>query len=343
MDHFDRFFGTIERKQVDRPASWLGFPLPDAEPGLQRHFNVSSIDEVRKIIDDDLYPVEMPYHSPTSDAIYAAFDFRKKDLPIPDERTLTAPGFFEDYSDPGAVDEFAWPDPSKYIDPAECRQVVESAPDGYPVLAAVWSAHFQDVWAAFGMETALVKMITEPAVFNAVLERIVEFYLEANEIFYEAAKGRLHAVLIGNDFGGQTGLMLSADKIREFALPGTRRLVEQAHRFGLKVIHHSCGSVFPIIQDLIDCGVDAVHPIQALAKDMDAENLKNHFDGKISFVGGVDHQYLLVSGSPDEVRERVRELKKLFPTGLVFSPSHEAILPDINPANIEAMFDAVKE
>jgi len=93
---------------------------------------------------------------------------------------------------------------------------------------------------------------------------------------------------------------------------------------------------------LVDLGVDAIHPIQALAQDMDAPNLKAHFEGKTAFCGGVDAQHLLVNGTPELVTQKVKELKQLFPTGLIISPSHEAILKDIPPANIKALFDALK-
>jgi uroporphyrinogen decarboxylase len=75
---------------------------------------------------------------------------------------------------------------------------------------------------------------------------------------------------------------------------------------------------------------------------MQQENLKKHFGDSISFVGGIDTQVLLPRGSPSEVKQKVAELKKLFPTGMVMSPSHEAVLPNVNPANIEAIFQAVK-
>lgn len=71
--------------------------------------------------------------------------------------------------------------------------------------------------------------------------------------------------------------------------------------------------------------------------------LQQNFKGKGAFCGGVDAQELLVNGSPDQISKRVQEIKQVFPTGLVVSPSHEAILPDINPANIEAMFDSIKQ
>ena len=345
MTHLERFYATIDRKPVDYPASWLGLPVPDAKQALLEYFKIKDINEMTNAVNDDVFPVEMPYHSPTSNAIYAAFDFAKNfesDRDDDYERTLTAPGFFENYSDPAKVEDFDWPDPKKYIDPAECLKEVEAAPKDKAVLGVVWSAHFQDACAAFGMETAMMKMVLEPEMFRAVIDRILEFYLEANRIFYEATKGKLHAVLIGNDLGSQESLMLSRDLIVDLVLPGTKKLVEQAHEYGLKVIHHSCGSIRPIIGDLIDCGVDVIHPIQALAKGMEPQSLKDEFGDRVSFCGGVDAQYLLVKGVADEVTEKVKELKSIFPTGLILSPSHEAIMPDIPPENIEALFKALQ-
>ncbi|MCK5381793.1 MAG: methyltransferase, partial [Candidatus Latescibacteria bacterium] len=198
MTHKERFYATIERKPVDRPASWLGLPVPDAHKGLFETFGVDSVDALKVEIDDDVYPVELPYHAPDSDAIYAAFGFAKKTRHGEKERTLTAPGFFEDYTDPARVEEFDWPDPARYIDPEACRKVVDEAPENDAVLGVVWSAHFQDACAAFGMETALMTMMTEPDMFRAVIDRITDFYLQANERFYRATEGQLDAVLIGN-------------------------------------------------------------------------------------------------------------------------------------------------
>ncbi len=270
-------------------------------------------------------------------------DSKVEHLDKPDERTLTAPGFFEDYNDPADVEKFDWPDPTKYLDREESRRRVENAPADHIKMGILWSAHFQDACSAFGMEQALMAMLSNPDMFRAVIDRITDFYLKANEIFYEATKGLLDAVLIGNDFGSQTGLMVDSDSLREYVFPGTKKLIDQAKSYGLTVMHHSCGSIFPIIGDLADLGADIIHPIQALARGMDAPNLKTHFTGKVAFCGGVDAQNLLVNGKPEEVTKKVDGLKELFPTGLIFSPSHEAVLPDIPPANIMAMFNAIKQ
>ena len=344
LNHKDRFYATLNYEPVDRPASWLGLPVPLAEKKLTSHFGVSSVDELRKVIDDDIYPIEVPYDYPPSNHIACAFKFAKVDhLDTPDERTLTAPGFFEDYDDPADVDKFDWPDPAKYLNRDESRRRAKAVDENAVRMGVMWSAHFQDACSAFGMEHALMTMLLNPEMFQVVIDRITDFYLKANELFYESTKGYLDAVLIGNDFGSQTGLMVDPDSLRQYVFPGTKKLIDQAKSYGLTVIHHSCGSILPIIDDLIELGVDAIHPIQALAADMDAVTLKEKFYGKVAFCGGVDAQYLLVKGTPDAVEKKVAELKELFPTGLIISPSHEAILPDIPPANIQAMFNTINQ
>ncbi len=340
MTHKERFHATVERREVDRPAAWLGLPTDKALPGLLAYFQADSLGALRETVNDDVYPAELPCSFPNSSAIYSALQFAKVSSRSNEERTLTSAGFFEDYEDPDKIDDFPWPDPAEHIHPEACRRAVQTA-DGRAVLGMLWSCHFQDACSAFGMETALIKMLTEPEMFRAVIDRITDFYLRANQIFYEAAYRQLDAVLIGNDFGTQTGLMLSAEHLRTFVFPGTKKLVEQAKSYGLKVIHHSCGSIAEVIPDLIALGVDAIHPIQALAAGMDPVSLQRNFGHRVSFCGGVDAQHLLVHCTPEEVRLKVRELKAIFPTGLVISPSHEAILPDIPPANIRALFEAV--
>lgn len=343
MNHIERFYATVERKPVDYPASWLGLPVPEAFQGLKEYFKIKNIEEMTNSIDDDIYAIEMPYHSPDANAIYTALNFAKDFEGTEEERTLTAKGFFEDYSDPSKIDDFPWPDPKKYIDIEECRRLVDEAPEGKVLMGVVWSSHYQDACAAFGMEEAMIKMLLEPEMFRVVIDRIVDFYLEANEIFYKATEGKLHAVLIGNDLGSQTGLLLSPDNIRDFVLGGTKKLVEQAHKYNLKVVHHSCGAIHDIIGDLIETGADVIHPIQALATGMEPDRLKAEFGDQVSFCGGVDAQHLMVNGKPEEVGTKVAELKSIFPTGLILSPSHEAILPDVPPENVEALFKAVKK
>ena len=156
MNSIERFFATVERKYVDRPACWLGMPEVHSLKALYEHFGVSDMSGLKSAIDDDIYPIEIPYHSPTSNAIYNAFNFSKTGLRNNEQRTLTVPGFFEDYDDPGKVDDFNWIDPAKYVSVEECKMIAENTLKDKAILGILWSAHFQDTCAAFGMETALM-------------------------------------------------------------------------------------------------------------------------------------------------------------------------------------------
>ncbi len=338
MNQRERFLRTVERREVDRPAKWLGLPTAEALPGLLAYFRARDLRELKAKLSDDVWPVEVPYRHPPANHIACAFDFAKDRRAGYAERTLTAPGFFEGLEDPARVETFPWPDPREHLSAADCAAAVAEVPAGYAALGIMWSAHFQDACAAFGMENALMTMLTAPEMFAAVIDRILAFYLQANAIFYAATAPRLDAILIGNDLGSQTGLMLSPELIRRFVLPGTRQLVRQAQDYGLKVLHHSCGAVREIIPDLIELGVDAIHPIQALATGLEPAGLKRDFGARVSFCGGVDAQNLLVRGTAAQVGAKTRELAGLFPTGLVISPSHEAILPDMKPENLAAIF-----
>ena len=91
MEHRERFYATIERRPVDRPCTWLGLPDPAAHGNLFAHFQATDMTDLIVKLGDDVFPVELPYHSPVSDAIYAAFDFAKKGRIKREHRTLNAP------------------------------------------------------------------------------------------------------------------------------------------------------------------------------------------------------------------------------------------------------------
>ena len=254
MNSIERFYATIAYEPVDRPACWLGDPTPEEAKKLCAFYGVEDTKGLKRVCGDDFYAVEIPYHSPTCNAIFAAFDWYMNGSNVDTEhRTLTADGCFadcEDMDDILAVN-FPWPDPEKYIDPELCRKLVDEAPEGKVVMGMLWACHFQDTCAAFGMQTALMNMVAEPEIVHYVDEKIIEFYEKALRIFLEATKGKVHAVLIGDDIGSQRGLMISPDLVSRFVIPGAKRLIEIAHSYGVKIVYHSCGSIVEAIPQLL--------------------------------------------------------------------------------------------
>ncbi|MDW7657940.1 MAG: uroporphyrinogen decarboxylase family protein, partial [Bacillota bacterium] len=238
------------------------------------------------------------------------------------------------------VDRFPWPE-TRFLDFSQALSAVSRAEsDGIGILSGMWSPFFHIAADFFGMDNYFVKMYTDPEVVDAVTERIVRFYLDANEIWLGQVADRIDAVFFGNDFGSQQDLLVSPALFERFVMPYFVRFTEQAKRFGLKVVLHSCGAIDRAIPYLIEAGVDALHPIQALARDMDAVSLARKYKDKITFIGGVDTQQLLPFGTPVQVRDEVRRLRDTFGPNFIVSPSHEALLPNVSPQNLEAMAEA---
>lgn len=257
--------------------------------------------------------------------------------------TLGQDGVFAECEDAAEVDAFAWPE-EKYVDyTAVLAEIDRAAEAGQAVLSGMWSCFFHNVSDFFGMENYFVKMYTDPDVVDAVTGHVVDFYLRLNERLFELAKGKIDMFFFGNDFGSQLDTLISPEMFDRFVMPAFVKFTDQAHRHGMKVLLHSCGSIYRVIPRLIDAGVDALHPIQAQAANMDAVTLSREFKDKIVFVGGVDTQQLLPNATPRQVKEEVYRLRDLFGPNYVVSPSHESILPDVPWENVQAMAEAAAE
>lgn len=273
----------------------------------------------------------------------------RKDIPMFDflggkKRTsFGQSGIFAETENTAEVDAFCWPD-SKYIDFTETLTEIDRTIDtGRAVLSGTWSCFYHDACDFFGMENYFIKMYTDPSVVDAVTRHIVDFYLEINEKLFRHAGNKIDAFFFGNDFGSQLDLLVSPEYFDRFIMPYFRELTDLAHSHGYHVILHSCGSIDRVIPRLIEAGVEILHPIQAMARNMDAESLAKKYREKIVFMGGVDTQRILPFGTPDEVRAEVRRLKKIFGNNFIVSPSHESILPNVSPENIVAMAEAALE
>ena len=107
--------------------------------------------------------------------------------------------------------------------------------------------------------------------------------------------------------------------------------------------HHSCGSIAPLLDSIIECGVDILNPIQTSAENMQPEMLKSKFGDRIAFWGAMDVQKFLPSATPDETRARARELISVLGRngGYIMAPAHN-MQGDIPPENIAAWVETIK-
>jgi uroporphyrinogen decarboxylase len=329
MNSRERIYTIISGEAADRCGFWLGNPHPDSWPALHRYFCTSSEEELRlKLADDIRWIMAGTYKHPQGKPM---FDFKKKG------EAHGAGGAFADCEDVQEVEDYEWPNPD-FLDFKEVLGRLRNCGDTYRA-SGFWSPFFHEMMDFFGMDNYFLKMHTHPEVVHAVTRHTVDFYLEANRRFFEVAGKEVDGFFFGNDFGTQLNLFVNPAAFQEFIFPYFRQLTELGHAYSYQVILHSCGSIYKVIPDLISLGVEALHPLQAKAANMEAETLARDFKGRIAFMGGVDTQELLVHASPEEVQAEVRRIRELLGPCLIISPSHEAILPNIPPKNIEAMAD----
>jgi uroporphyrinogen decarboxylase len=152
----------------------------------------------------------------------------------------------------------------------------------------------------------------------------------------------IHVICQGDDLAMQDRSIVSPDLYRKHVKQFHKALYSFIRsRKKARIMHHSCGSVYELIPDLIDCGVDVLNPVQTSASNMEPEKLKREFGSELVFWGGLDIQRVLSQGTPQQVEEQVKGLRDVYGTGggYVFTPSHN-IQPDAPMMNIQTMFEA---
>jgi uroporphyrinogen decarboxylase len=239
------------------------------------------------------------------------------------------------------VERFDWPDPALF-DVDGMRAKCE-AWHGYPILGGCYEP-FYLYCRLRGMEQALADLAVNPAVAEAALERIYYFHESVIRRTLEAAKGLIDLIYVAEDLGMQDTLLMSPASFRRFLKPGMRKMIDLAHSFGVKVMHHDDGAIRPLLPELIEIGIDVLNPIQWRCAGMGREELARDFGKSVVFHGGVDNQQTLPFGTPDDVKREVAENIRIFRKGkgYVVAPCHN-LQPNTPTANILALYEAVHE
>jgi len=175
---------------------------------------------------------------------------------------------------------------------------------------------------------------------------IVETQLSNLSLYLQAVGDYVQIIQFGDDLGMQDRPLMSRNMYQKYLMPGHQRLFHYVRQnSNCAVFLHSCGSIYPLIPDLITAGIDILNPVQTSAKNMDPKRLKEEFGDQITFWGGgCDTQHILPFATPDEVAKHVRERVNILAPGggFVFNPIHN-IQADVPPENIVAMFDTARD
>lgn len=192
-----------------------------------------------------------------------------------------------------------------------------------------------------GMDAFLMDLALRSDFAFALLDRIADIMLRLYDRYLDIAGPYAQIVEIADDYGMQTGLLISPEMYRKSLAPYHRKVINLIRgKTEAKIFHHSCGSVFALMADLRASGVDILNPIQPMARDMEPEKLKRAFGDRLVFHGGIDVQELLPFGTPEQVRDETIRRARILGAGggYILAPAHN-IQDDVPPENIATMYD----
>jgi len=289
-----------------------------------------------------LFPVKYDKYGWVDD--YARrFDFKK----IPGEKidfSYYSGGVLKDMAD---YEEFYAQNPLDPDDPYRetnyrVSKEVEKKTNGKLYFMPAIIGMMEATWEGFGLPN-FVRLLAKRKQIKKIFDDKGKFAVELTKRIIEW--GETGAILVFDDYGYKKGLFMSPRNYREYVFPWLTRICETAHKGGLKVLLHSCGDIYQILEDIIKAGVDALHPIEPTTAnpEYDIFKLKKKFGDQICLIGNVSPQDLS-DKDPDYIRQYTKRLlKEVAPGGGFILSSGHSINPAVTLENYLAMIDTLKK
>jgi len=343
MPDFNRFRTALLGGQPDRvplaelkiepevKEQFLGVPAPDpadreATVRWEINFAVQAgYDYLRLPM-----PITYPEAKTSLQATYAADGrVRRRDWAESHKGLVTNEAEFE---------AFPWPAPAQ-VDCTDLDLAARLLPPGMRLATALKGGGiYERTWMMMGFETFCEALADQPALVGRIFARWGEFYWRTVERL--AAHPVVGAIWMGDDLAYATGLMVSPRVYREHLFPWFRLIGETCRRRNLPFIYHSCGRLWEVIPDLLECGISALHPIEP--KAMDIREVKAEYGKRLCLMGNIDLGYTLTRGTPAEVEAEVRQrIRDIAPGGGYCLGSSNSVTEYVPIANYRAMLEAV--
>jgi len=335
---FSRLETALRREEPDRvPFFEAEIAIPIQEAFLGREIN-SARDEVEFYIRAgyDFVPVLPPFFTPR--LMRTASDSEGTLSEGDRERAwLTeSEGIIKSMKD---VEEFPWPK-AEEVDFSSFYEMAELLPPKMKIMGMLSpAAIFGNTSQSMGLQNFSYALYDNIAMVEALFHIIGSAYLQIAKRLVTMPK--LGAVFMSDDLAHATGLLVSAKVYRQYVFPWYKKIGEILAGAGLPFIFHSDGNIIPVLDDLAECGIKAIHPIEPQA--MDIVEVKKRFGSRFCIFGNIDLDHTLTRGTTEDVvelvKKRIRELAPGGGWGLAASNS----VPDyVKPENYRAMVEAGK-
>jgi uroporphyrinogen decarboxylase len=195
-------------------------------------------------------------------------------------------------------------------------------------------------WRLIGMTNYMMNVHADPEFLHLLAQMMLDFSLEQLDLLVDAG---LDVLVVEDDIAMDKGPLVSLEHFKLFINDYNRQIVEAAHQKGLKVVRHSDGNLWPLLDVLIETGYDGINPLEPQA-GMDLKKVKAYCGDKICLLGNIDSVELLPRGSAEQVEEAViQAIADGASGGGLIICSSNSLHPGVNPENCMAMFQAVRK
>jgi uroporphyrinogen decarboxylase len=193
---------------------------------------------------------------------------------------------------------------------------------------------------AFLMDMARNPEFTETLLdkITTVLEGLIKLAMQAGGKYFDMIE------LPGDDYAGNTNLIMSPAMFRKFIKPCIKRLINavKEHNPNIKIMLHSDGAITKLLEDIIDLGIDVIHPLEPLPVT-DLTLVKEKYGQQVTFLGGIDISHAMPGTCEDvitEVKHRIAQLAH--GGGYILAPSNH-LQADVPAENVVELFHSAHE
>jgi uroporphyrinogen decarboxylase len=235
------------------------------------------------------------------------------------------------------VRSFPWEQAARDLDFSKFYTVQKYLPENMKIVAMSGKI-FTLTWMLMGFENFGINLAVNPGIVEQVFKRVAEIqYTALSEIVKIPNVAAVWAI---DDLAFKTGPMISPKMFRQYVFPWYKQFGEICRENNLYFFFHSDGVVWQLIEDFIDAGVDALHPIDPTC--MDILEVKKKYGDRLTLIGNVSNE-MLMNGTPTDIANRTRELISTLAPGGGYCLSSGNSVPDwANFENYKAMIETVK-
>lgn len=229
------------------------------------------------------------------------------------------------------------------INPATFATAIHDAVAAHPdyyIVSQFWRTFYERMYMLIGFERLMVEIVSNGELFSRMLAHLRDFTIQGIELVADAGAD---AVFLADDWGTQRRLQISPAMWSQYFRPAYAAMIETAHARGLDVWLHSCGNITALIPQWIDIRLDVIGHLQAAALDL--PEIAEAYRGRITFLGGIDVQFNLVTGNRESIRAEVQSLMEnfhAFEGNYMASPSN-SIMPETPVEHVWMLFEAIRE